>query len=161
KKGEFPRPREMKRGIPPALEAITLKAMATKPEGRYRTARELAEEIEHWMADEPVAAYPEPWTARAARWARRHRTAVTTSVALLATGLVGMTIAAVLIERERGRTEAQRQLAQTNYELAEANFGLARDAVDNMLTELGAVDLVDIPQAEGVRRQMLVKARDF
>jgi tetratricopeptide (TPR) repeat protein/tRNA A-37 threonylcarbamoyl transferase component Bud32 len=154
RRGEFPPPRSVKRSVPPALEAITLKAMALKPEDRYGSARALADEIEHWMADEPVAAYREPWTARAARWARRHRTAVTTVAALLVTTVIGLSIATVLINRERARTETQRQLAQ-------ANFLLARDAVDNMLTELGAVDLVDIPQAEGVRRAMLVKARDF
>jgi serine/threonine-protein kinase len=154
KRGEFPPPRSVRKSVPPALEAITLKAMALRPEDRYASARELADEIEHWMADEPVAAYREPWTARAARWARRHKTAVTTAGALLVTTVIGLSIATALINRERARTESQRQLAQ-------ANFLLARDAVDNMLTELGAVDLVDIPQAEGVRRAMLVKARDF
>jgi serine/threonine-protein kinase len=154
KRGEFPPPRQVNPRVPPALNAVVLKAMALRPEARYASARALADEIEHWMADEPVAAYPEPWTARARRWARRHRTAVTTAGALLVTAVVGLTAATILIDRERASTEVQRQLAQ-------ANFDLARDAVDEMLTELGAVELVDIPQAEGVRRQMLTKARDF
>ena len=37
-----------------ALEAICLKAMALKPEDRYATPRALADDIERWMADEPV-----------------------------------------------------------------------------------------------------------
>ena len=53
-RGEFPPPRAVRPSIPPGLEAICLKAMALKPEDRYPSARALADEIEHWLADEPV-----------------------------------------------------------------------------------------------------------
>jgi eukaryotic-like serine/threonine-protein kinase len=147
RKGDFPSPRQVDPSVPPALDAICRHAMALKPEDRYPSSRDLAEDVEHWMADEPVSAYAEPWTARAARWARRHRTFVTTAAALLIAAVVGLGTTAYLVEQERERTEA--------------NFLLARSAVDEMLTRLGAVDLVDIPGAEGVRRAMLEKARDF
>ena len=74
--GDFPPPRKIKHSAPRALEAIVLKAMALKPEDRYPTPKALGEDIEHWMADEPVSAYREPWPARVARWARRHKTTV-------------------------------------------------------------------------------------
>jgi tetratricopeptide (TPR) repeat protein/tRNA A-37 threonylcarbamoyl transferase component Bud32 len=90
KRGEFPRPRHRKAAVAPALEAVCLKAMARKPEDRYGTALELASEVEHWLADEPVAAYPEPWTIRARRWVKRRRTLVAGLAALvLATLLLG------------------------------------------------------------------------
>ena len=38
-RGEFPPPRQVDRGVPPALEAICLKAMALKPEDRYPSPR--------------------------------------------------------------------------------------------------------------------------
>ncbi len=79
--------------------------------------------------------------------ARRHRTFVTTAAVLLITSVFGLATTAYLVDQERARTET--------------NFRLARSAVDEMLTRLGAVDLVDIPGAEGVRRAMLEKARDF
>jgi hypothetical protein len=41
------------------LEAVCLKAMALKPEDRYGTPRALSDDIEHWLADDPVKAYPE------------------------------------------------------------------------------------------------------
>ena len=48
----------------------------------------LAEDIECWLADEPVLAWPDPWPTRLRRRAKRHRTtivaAVTTVVALAA-----------------------------------------------------------------------------
>lgn len=45
---EFPRPREISSNIPPALEAICLKAMATVPVDRYREASQLADDIGRW-----------------------------------------------------------------------------------------------------------------
>ena len=77
--GEFTRPRQADATIDPALEAIVLKAMAFKPSDRYASARSLADDVERWMADEPVSAWREPWTRRARRWARRHRTGVTSA----------------------------------------------------------------------------------
>jgi hypothetical protein len=50
-----------------ALEAICLKAIA-QTEGRYSSAAALAEDVERWMADEPVAAWHEPLARRARRW---------------------------------------------------------------------------------------------
>jgi hypothetical protein len=42
------------------------------------------------MADEPVAAWREPWSRRARRWQRRHRTAVTAATAAVLVALSGM-----------------------------------------------------------------------
>ena len=80
-RGEFPRPREHAPWLDPALEAIALKAMALKPVDRYASPKALADDIERWIADEPVTAYPEPFTRRARRWAKKHRTSLTTATA--------------------------------------------------------------------------------
>jgi serine/threonine-protein kinase len=65
--GEFPPPRQVKRSVPAALEAICLKAMAREPAERYATARALAEDVQRWLADEPVSAWREPLGVRAGR----------------------------------------------------------------------------------------------
>jgi eukaryotic-like serine/threonine-protein kinase len=90
-RGEFPRPREHAPWLDPALEAIALKAMALKPSDRYPSPRALADDVERWLADEPVAAYPEPFARRARRWAGKHRTSLTTATAatLVAALLIG------------------------------------------------------------------------
>ncbi len=65
REGEFPPPREVRPDVPRALEAICLKAMALTPEDRYPTPRALADDLERWLADEPVSAWREPISVRA------------------------------------------------------------------------------------------------
>jgi len=50
--GEFPPPRTLNASIDPALEAICLKAMALRPQDRQPSPRELADEIEVWLASD-------------------------------------------------------------------------------------------------------------
>jgi serine/threonine protein kinase/tetratricopeptide (TPR) repeat protein len=89
-KGEFRPPRAIDPTIDRALEAVCLQAMALKPEDRYGSPRALAEDIERWMADEPVSAWREPLSRQARRWARRNRTAVTGAAVALVAAVVGL-----------------------------------------------------------------------
>jgi serine/threonine protein kinase/tetratricopeptide (TPR) repeat protein len=88
--GDFRPLRTIDPSIDRALEMVCLKAMALRPEDRYSSCRALAEDIERWMADEPVTAWREPLARRARRWARRNRTAVAAAVAALVAGVVGL-----------------------------------------------------------------------
>jgi serine/threonine-protein kinase len=65
--GEFLPPSHVNPRVDPALDAICMKAMALDPSDRYPTVRALVEEIEHWLADEPVSAWREPWRRRMER----------------------------------------------------------------------------------------------
>ena len=58
--GEFAPPRSVDPAIDPALEAICMTAMANRPEDRYPSCRALADDLERWLADEPVSAWREP-----------------------------------------------------------------------------------------------------
>ena len=84
--GRFPPPRQLEANIDPALEAICLKAMAHRPDDRYDSCRALADDLDRWMADEPVTAWREPFLRRAGRWARRHKSAMTGGIAALLAG---------------------------------------------------------------------------
>jgi len=66
-RGEFAPPRQVRPHVNQALEAICLKAMARLPEDRYASPRELADDLEHWLADEPVSAYRESWYEQLSR----------------------------------------------------------------------------------------------
>ena len=105
-------PRQILATIPPGLEGVCMKALRKASADRYATAAELAQEVQRYLADEPVQAYAEPWTARALRWARRHRTAVATAGVLLLTATTALGITTVLVSREKTEAEAQGQQAR-------------------------------------------------
>jgi serine/threonine-protein kinase len=121
--GVFPHPRQICPWIDPALEAVCLKAMARLPQDRYPTPRALAEDLEHWLADEPVAARRDPLWTRSWRWVRKHRTLATSGAAVVVLSAAALGIG---LQRERlyaariaaERTEAERRLDQlmTSYE---------------------------------------------
>jgi hypothetical protein len=50
--------------VPAPLNAICARAMATAASERYARATDLADEIERWIADEPVTAFPDSWLTR-------------------------------------------------------------------------------------------------
>jgi serine/threonine protein kinase/tetratricopeptide (TPR) repeat protein len=122
-KGEFPPPRAIDPAIDRALEAICLKAMALRSEDRYGSCRGLAEDIERWMADEPVSSWREPWSRRARRWARRHRQAVTGAAAAVLVGLIGVAAAAIVYLQ-------QRQAQVSRLALAVGEVNLLRDQAE-------------------------------
>ncbi|HZY83562.1 MAG TPA: serine/threonine-protein kinase, partial [Gemmataceae bacterium] len=137
-RGDFPPPRRVKRGVPQALEAVCLKAMALKPEGRYPSPRALAADVEHWLADEPVGAWREPWSVRARRWLGRHRTLVTAGVAALVVAAVSLGVATALLEaaneRERAAREEERNQAAAAA-TAQANAERERVRVQALLSQ--------------------------
>ena len=98
-------PRHVNPQVAPALQAVCLKALSKVPGDRYASAAELAQEVQRYLADEPVLAYPEPWTRRTARWARKHRTAVAAAAGLLVAATVALSVSTVLIARERNEAQ--------------------------------------------------------
>jgi hypothetical protein len=138
-----PRPRTLVPTVPAALEAVCLKALAKRPWDRYGSAKALAGEVQHWLAGEPVAAYSEPWTARARRWMSRHRTLVTAGAAAVFVAVVCLAAATVLlgdanhsIREARDLAERREREAAEQRDNARANFKLARDAVDEYCTKV-------------------------
>jgi serine/threonine protein kinase/tetratricopeptide (TPR) repeat protein len=128
-RGDFRPPRAIDPSIDRALEAVCLKAMALNPEDRYGSCRTLAEDIERWMADEPVTAWPEPLARRARRWAKRNRTAVTAAAVALLAGVVGL--GAVAGVQARANQQLRQANDATNTALAETKE--AKKATDAAL----------------------------
>src|SRR5206468_12531069 len=85
---------------------------------------------------------------------RRHPSFVASSLVLLLMAVVGLSIGAALLASKQVEVERQRREA-------EANFRLARDAVDRMLTEVGAASLAGVPQMTPVRQALLREALAF
>jgi eukaryotic-like serine/threonine-protein kinase len=133
-RGDFPRPRELRSDIPVPLEAVCLKAMALKPEDRYASAKELADEVKRWLADEPVRAWREPWQVRLGRWRRRHPALVTGTAALAFTALVAVAVGGLLLSQEQAKTLSEQQAKLDQQRKArEAQEGRAVAQVDALL----------------------------
>ena len=188
-RGDFPPPRKLDTSIDRALEAICLKAMALEPDNRYGSCKALADDVEHWMADQPVAAWREPWTRSLVRWLTRHRTGVTAAGAAMLMALVGLGAVSGVQARANGelrRTNdalfaANTRVVQANVDLKEANdktnranqelqaanvrerqrFDLAMDAIKLFHGEVSKDLLLKQRQFETLRGKLLQGAADF
>jgi serine/threonine protein kinase/tetratricopeptide (TPR) repeat protein len=174
-RGEFRPPQQLDATIDRAMEAVCLKAMATKPGDRYASPKALAEDVERWMADEPVSAWREPLSRRARRWGRRHRTSVTAAMAAMLMALAGT--GAVLAVQTRANGELRRananlaiangKVTRTNDELHAANererqrFDLAMEAIKLFHGEVSEDLLLKEKQFEGLRAKLLKGAAGF
>ncbi len=173
--GQFVRPTQHDPALDKALEAVCLKAMATEPEGRYPTAKAVADDLDRWMADEPVAAWREPFSRRSRRWARRNRTAVTALAASLLVALAGTGAVLAVQTQSNGRlTKANGALEAANTRVTEANaelksanarekqrFNLAMDAIKLFHGEVSEDLLMKEKLFDGLRTKLLKGAADF
>jgi serine/threonine-protein kinase len=161
KKGEFANPRQLRPEIDSALEAVCKKAMALKPGDRYSSCRALADDVERWMADEPVTAWSEPWTRTLLRWLTRHRVGVTAAAAAGLVALVGLTGVAAVQAQGRAMLEVKnRQLADANAKVR-ARYDLAVDAIKTFHTGVSEDFLLKQDQFKELRDRLLNSASDF
>jgi serine/threonine-protein kinase len=154
-RGEFPRPREIKRDVPAALEAICLKAMSLRPEDRYSSPRLLAADIERWLADEPVSAWREPWPVRARRRLARHRTLAAAVASTLLVGTCILAVATVLLQKARRQAEEHAQSAESERGRAEHNLEAHRQAVRDYNKLLTEGELAREPGTQPLRQKLL------
>ncbi len=154
----FVPPEQRDPGVPRALAAICMKAMAAQPEERYRSGRALGDDLTRWLADEPVSAYREGLSARLGRWARRHRARVqAAAAALVATAVLATTAAVVVDQARRGERSALIKVTgalsaeRAAKAEAEANLTLARQAVDDYFTKISENALLKRQDATEVR----------
>lgn len=171
KRGDFIRPCEIDPRIPKPLEAICLKAMARDPLRRYETPDELASDIERWLADEPVSAYAEPWSLRAARILRKNRAAAMTLSAVVATTVAALVVLNVVSQRKNAVIAAQKQDIETQKKQVEdarsrlaSNYSRFRDATVTMIRK-AEKELSQDPKMKEARRLLTDEAlalyRDF
>ncbi len=175
KQGDFPPPRQVDPTIDRALEAVCKKAMALNREDRYPSPRVLAEDVERWMADEPVSAWREPLSRRVRRWAQQNRTKVTAAAVALIAGVIGLS--AILVVQTQAKTDIARALVnetRASRALAGANEGLARsraavqaryelavDAIKTFHTGVSEDFLLKEEKFKALRDRLLRSASDF
>ena len=146
----IPPAREVNPAVPAALEAICQTAMALRPIDRYQTALELADDVEHWLADEPVAAYADPWTIRCSRWSRRHRTGLVAAAVLLISAVVALSVTTGLVWRKEQEVVQEKRIALENYDIAKTlSFGGIE------LIKLSEAEVASIPSLQSARKKIL------
>ena len=89
-----PRVRHIAPRAPAELDAICAKAMAHRVEDRYPDVSELIDDVQCWLADEPVSVFRASAPRRLLRWVRHHR--VITTAAFLAFGFLALFAANLL-----------------------------------------------------------------
>ena len=160
--GKFARPRTASPDVPAALEAVCLKAMSLDPARRYASARELADDIEAWLADEPVRAWREPFRVRAGRYARRHRPLVASVAAALLAALVCLSVGIVLVTAAHDRERQAKILAENREQEALKDYRLALGVARRFFTKVADDPRLQEHDLEGLRKELLAEScRDY
>ncbi|MFC1792006.1 tetratricopeptide repeat protein [Planctomycetota bacterium] len=145
------------------LEWIPLKAMRKDRSERYRSASELADDIENYLIGAPLIAGPPSTIYRVKKFIQRHKTLVTGIAAVLIVLLAGIYVSTIFaMGQARARSEAnkQQQIAEVERDKAQSQAQRS-DAIVNFLTNdvLGsakqvmgrdatAIDLLDAAAAK-------------
>ena len=137
--------RELVDGVPRELEAIVDKALAHDPKVRYQNARALAEDLQHFLAGQLVAAHHYSPREKLRRLIRRNRGVSAAVTALIVVG----SLAVVRIVIERNRADAAARVAQGAQAVAEHQRAEAVHRAEE-LTLAHARDNVDLNPTKAV-----------
>ncbi|MFO0902331.1 MAG: serine/threonine-protein kinase [Pirellulales bacterium] len=162
--GSFPSPRDVEPTVPRPLEAICRRALSLNPSDRHASAKELASELECWLADDPIPSYPEPRRKRLVRWLRKHPRLTTGAGVAIVLGVSALTVSLAIFGRlNRELADSNRKLNDANLKLA-ASRALAEERADLALRSFELIvyqvqrRLRDVPGTLDARREILATA---
>lgn len=141
------RPRKLNPAIPRDLENIILKCCSKSRNDRYATARQVAQDLQRFLAGETTIARRPSLTERALRWTTKRRRTMTAIVSVVAIFLVASVVTTGIVLTEMTKTEAA-------LELARKNFQETQEVVDRFGLQLDG-ELALIPGTEQLRRSIL------
>jgi serine/threonine protein kinase/tetratricopeptide (TPR) repeat protein len=115
------------------LDWIVMKCLDKERDRRYQTAAALAQDLQHYLRDEPVAACPPSRGYRARKFIRRHKGAVmaaSTIAVLLMVAVIGTTTGLVRAEGARGDAERAQRAEEHARKTAERRAAETEAALD-------------------------------
>jgi tetratricopeptide (TPR) repeat protein len=156
------------RGLPLDLETVLLKALSRDPSARYQTAREMADDLRRFAADEPVRARRPGVVERAYRWAGKRRGLVAAVFAGLVLAVVGLSVGVALAWKKEGEARHNlglandaTALAQTESRRAEKNWRHAWGATEVMFDMFAPMWGERLAVEVARLRDPLLKVRDY
>lgn len=154
-------PRALRSRCPRDLAVIALRALAKRPERRYRSMREFADDVRRHLEHRPILAREPDAFERFAKWVRRRPTAAT-ALGIGAVALGAMAISYVKAEgARRAEATANASLARANTDLATANAALARsnDALTAAKNDAQSAERDARRDADAARNESTAKSR--
>jgi tetratricopeptide (TPR) repeat protein len=148
------------------IETIVAKALEKEKDRRYQTAAELAADLRHYMADEPIIARPPSTFYQLRKFARRNKAlvgGVSVAFAALALGTVVATWQAVNARAEATKSTAINEYLMRLFAMANpaegvdelADFGGGRvRTVEELVDEASRVLETAFPQSPRLRAEM-------
>ena len=134
--------------IPRSLETICLKCLQKEPRRRYRSARELADDLRLWLDDRPVKARPDSLVDKGWRWCRRRPAVAALLLSLVATivaSVVGLTMLLRLSEMERDGAVAARLEAEDSLDSASRSLDQVVELLTRALSAPASI-ATDLPE---------------
>ncbi len=167
-------PSTLQRKLDRALETVCLKCLRKEPDRRYATAEALAEDLERWLAGEPIQARPASTSERFRKWVRRHPALaalmLVSTLALLALCFgawwYNIRLSEALLDARTNALDSQRNAldsqrhaleSERQKELATNNFEKRLQVVDDMLVRMDA-RLANLSGSSQVRLEFLHEA---
>ncbi len=107
--------------IPVELDTIILKALEKNPTDRYATAKEMADDLQRFVKDEPIRARPPSLARRVRNMCRRHKPVVWSTAVILAVtvAMLAGTIGWAVRDEAARQAETDRLRAITEQAVAE------------------------------------------
>jgi WD40 repeat protein len=92
-------PRQINPKIDRDLETVCLKCLEKDPSRRYESAAALADDLDRWLAGEPVVARPTPALLRVWKWAKR-RPALAALLLTVVAAIAAVLVVGVIYDRQ-------------------------------------------------------------